>query len=45
MFKEIEIIKKDIMLDYEAVISYIVDELQGKIKEKYSTVEGRIVIE
>ena len=40
-----ELIKKDIMLDYEAVINYIVDGLDGNIKDNYSSTQGRIIIE
>lgn len=44
MFKDIKIIKKDLMLDYECLANYIVDVLKGHLKEKYSAPEGRITI-
>ena len=44
MFKECKVIKKNLMLDYEAVVRYIVEELKGDIKTKYSSVDGRITI-
>lgn len=45
MFMDCEIVQKDIMLDYEAIVNYIVNVLHGDIASKYSTTEGRINIE
>jgi 2',3'-cyclic-nucleotide 2'-phosphodiesterase (5'-nucleotidase family) len=44
MFKGIKIVKKNLMLDYECLVNYIVDVLKGHLKDKYSTPEGRITI-
>ena len=44
MFKDIKIVKKDLMLDYECLVNYIVDVLKGHLKDKYSAPEGRITI-
>ncbi|MBO6262574.1 MAG: bifunctional metallophosphatase/5'-nucleotidase [Bacilli bacterium] len=44
MFKGSTIIKKDLMLDYECLVKYIVEVLKGQLKDKYSQVEGRITI-
>ena len=44
MFKDCPIVKKDLMLDYEILVKYIVDELNGHLKDKYSSPEGRITI-
>lgn len=44
MFKNAPIVKKDLMLDYEILVRYIVDVLQGHLKDKYSEIEGRITI-
>lgn len=44
MFKDCPIVKKDLMLDYEILVKYIVDELNGHLKDKYSAPEGRITI-
>ena len=44
MFKSAKIVKKDLMLDYECLVRYIVDVLKGKLKDKYSSTEGRITI-
>ena len=44
MFKNAKIVKKDLMLDYECLVRYIVDVLKGKLKDKYSSTEGRITI-
>ena len=44
MFKDIKIVKKNLMLDYECLVNYIVDVLKGHLKDKYSTPEGRITI-
>ncbi len=44
MFKDIKIVKKDLMLDYECLVKYIVDVLKGHLKDKYSAPEGRITI-
>ena len=40
----IKIVKKDLMLDYECLVNYIVDVLKGHLKDKYSAPEGRITI-
>ena len=45
MFTHCEIVQKDIMPDYEAIVNYIVNVLNGHLTEKYSNVEGRITIE
>lgn len=44
MFKDCPIVKKDLMLDYEILVKYIVDVLDGHLKDKYSSIEGRITI-
>ena len=44
MFKNCKVTRKEFMLDYEAVVSYVVDTLKGNIKAKYSATEGRINI-
>ena len=44
MFKGIKIVKKNLMLDYECLVNYIVDVLKGHLKDKYSAPEGRITI-
>ena len=44
MFKECEVISKNVMLDSEALIRYIVDVLHGSLKDKYETVGNRIII-
>lgn len=44
MFKETELVKKDLMLDYEVVVKYIVDVLKGRLSDKYREVEGRITV-
>lgn len=44
MFKDIKIVKKNLMLDYECLVNYIVDVLKGHLKDKYSAPEGRITI-
>ena len=44
MFVDDEMVRKDIMLDYEALIKYVTDIRQGKLKDLYSTTEGRINI-
>lgn len=44
MFKSCPIVKKDLMLDYEILVKYIVDVLNGHLKDKYSAPEGRITI-
>ena len=44
MFKDDETIPSEQLLDYEVVIKYIVDILQGHLIDKYSSPEGRIVI-
>lgn len=44
MFKDDETVPSEQLLDYEVVIKYIVDVLQGHLIDKYSSPEGRIVI-
>ena len=44
MFMDDELIEYSSKLDFEIVIDYIVNELDGKVSEKYSTTEGRIII-
>ena len=44
MFMDCELIEYSSKLDFEIVIDYIVNVLDGKISEKYSTTEGRINI-
>ncbi|MBP5574910.1 MAG: bifunctional metallophosphatase/5'-nucleotidase [Bacilli bacterium] len=44
MFKSAPLVKQDLMLDYEILVRYIVDVLNGQLKDKYSSVEGRITI-
>ena len=44
MFEENEVISKNVMLDSEALIRYIVDVLHGSLKEKYEIVGNRITI-
>ena len=44
MFMNNTVLKKNIMLDYEVVVNYIVEVLEGHLADKYSSVEGRIVI-
>lgn len=45
MFTSCEVVQSEIMPDYEAIVRYIVDILNGHLAEKYSDVEGRITIE
>ena len=45
MFKDSEVVAKNIMLDSEAFTYYIVDILQGHLREKYETVGNRIIVE
>lgn len=44
MFKDDETVPSEQLLDFEVVIKYIVDVLQGHLIDKYSSPEGRIVI-
>lgn len=44
MFKDSPIVVKDMMFDYEILVKYIVDVLNGQLKDKYSASEGRITI-
>ena len=44
MFMEDEVIPDMLVFDYEVLIEYIADILQGHLKEKYSSPEGRIII-
>jgi len=44
MFINDEIIGGTEMFDYEVVIKYIVDVLQGHLADKYSSTEGRITV-
>ena len=44
MFKSCPMVKKDLMLDYEILVKYIVDVLNGQLADKYSSAEGRITI-
>ena len=45
MFVPDETVPSETRFDYEVVVSYIVDVCQGKLKEKYSSPEGRILID
>lgn len=45
MFMNDEIVPSEVLFDYEVVISFIVDVCKGKLKDKYSAPEGRIIIE
>ena len=44
IFKDVSFKKKDFMRDYEILVSYMVDTLNGQLSDKYSNVEGRITI-
>lgn len=44
MFMDDELLEYSSKLDFEIVIDYIVNVLDGKLSEKYSTTEGRIII-
>lgn len=44
MFKDDETVPSEQLLDFEVVIKYIVDVLQGHLIDNYSSPEGRIVI-
>ena len=44
MFMNAPLVKKDLMLDYEILVKYIVDVLNGQLKDKYSAIEGRITV-
>ena len=39
-----EILRDNIMLYSEAVIRYVTDHLNGRLPERYSTIQGRIVL-
>lgn len=42
MYMNDEVVPSEQKFDYEVVIDYIVDVLKGQLKDKYSSVEGRI---
>ena len=42
MFKNVEILRNDGMLDVEALERYIVEELNGNIGQEYANVENNI---
>ena len=42
MFKNVEILRNDGMLDVEALERYIVEELNGNIGQEYANVETNI---
>ena len=44
MFMDAEVVPSAQIFDYEVLINYIVDVLKGKLKDKYSSIEGRITI-
>ena len=44
MFIDDEIVPGPQMFDYELLITYIVDKLEGKLKDRYSAPEGRIEV-
>ena len=44
MFIDDEIVPGPQMFDYEVLITYIVDRLEGKLKDRYSAPEGRIEV-
>ena len=44
MFKNVEIVKNDGMLDVELLEKYIVEYLNGHITDQYATVENRITV-
>lgn len=44
MFSNCEIVEKNLMLDYEALVRYILYEMGGHLSEKYNKVDGRINI-
>ena len=44
IFKGAQFIKIDFMRDYEILVRYMVDVLNGRLSDKYSTVEGRIQV-
>ena len=45
MFSNCEVIEREVIIDYEAIVNYIVDYLKGDLKTKYSSPDGRITIE
>ena len=44
IFKGCSFKKKDFMRDYEILVRYMVDVLNGQLSDKYSAVEGRIQV-
>ena len=44
MFQDNELLIDEGMLDYQVLITYITDHLQGALSEKYSATEGRITV-
>ena len=44
IFKGCSFKKKDFMRDYEILVRYMVDVLNGQLRNKYSSVEGRIQV-
>lgn len=44
MFEGATFIKKDLMLDYEILVLYMTDYLDGHLADKYQEVEGRITV-
>lgn len=44
IFKGASFKKKDFMRDYEILVSYMVDVLNGQLSDEYSSVEGRIQV-
>lgn len=43
-FSNAEVINKEVMIDYQALISYIIDDLNGVIDETYLNSQNRITI-
>ena len=45
MFMDNNVIRDNVMFDYEVVVNYITDVLEGQLLNRYQTLEGRITIE
>ncbi|MBQ3106499.1 MAG: hypothetical protein IJC51_03385, partial [Eggerthellaceae bacterium] len=44
VFQDNVLLADETMLDYQVLVTYIVDHLQGQLGAKYSGVEGRITV-
>ena len=44
MFIKYNELESKVILDYDAIINYVVIGLQGNLKDKYSSTDGRITI-